>query len=715
MKHFYYWFFLFFSGQTILAQSFDFQPLEAVSFSNGTNHLPFALTGGLEAPQFSTIDLNEDGLLDLLVFDRAGSKIIPFVAEVGEGNSIDYQYAPILERAFPPAYQMLKVVDLNCDGQEDLVTMEPLTSAADVALVAYLRQPNDAGLPQFEPQLLQLIHNSADSLIRIHALDLPAISDVNGDGYQDILYIPQGGIHIQYFENVSPLESNCLIPTFELKDECWGNVTYGLGGTFELFTCESPGDHLLGCAGSTMLLQDFDEDGDQDLFFSGLADQKITRYTNGGDVQDAELIVQDPNWLLNGVPMLNFPAPYLIDYQLNNQQDLIIATNRLGGTGAGIEPTSIYHFDWSTESGEWELQSKDFLIRAMIDHGFRSSPATWDANGDGLIDILLAYNIQDPVFGYRSGLALYLNVGSATDPAFELATEDCGHLLQYQLKGIQPCFGDVNTDGQVDLVMGLENGRLQTFHAMPGPNPLFIPFQDDPLASFQLNGKAKPQIIDVDFDGDNDLICGTKNGTTTLLANMGNNAFQIITDSLGGIFPATYFQENSPYLVPAEEEQFWWYNAQANGQINIYKGKIDEDFQLTQENVGSIDVGANASLTLADLNSDNQAELLLGNIRGGLEIYTAQTPVVSKVQTNNNQQLKLFPNPTTGHISIELPPNAAPFLFQLFDSNGQLIQQQILTQAGLAQIQLPNSATGLCFYQLSSTSQIFTGKLLITQ
>ena len=52
--------------------------------------------GGLNNPQPNPVDLNNDGLLDLLVFDRTGNVLLPFLNTDGA-----YEYAPRVCATFP--------------------------------------------------------------------------------------------------------------------------------------------------------------------------------------------------------------------------------------------------------------------------------------------------------------------------------------------------------------------------------------------------------------------------------------------------------------------------------------------------------------------------------------------------------------------------------------------------------------------------------------
>ena len=69
-------FILFCLPMALAGQNFD--KIDIPVYQNNKQLLlPF--TGGLKAGQFSNIDLNQDGIKDLFVFDRNGDQVLPFI------------------------------------------------------------------------------------------------------------------------------------------------------------------------------------------------------------------------------------------------------------------------------------------------------------------------------------------------------------------------------------------------------------------------------------------------------------------------------------------------------------------------------------------------------------------------------------------------------------------------------------------------------------
>lgn len=694
------------------AQPQQFEPIQFDAFAEDGTRLEHAFTGGMEAPQFRPFLLNADGFEDLLVFDRVGAKLLPFVAEPQGGGNIIYRYAPALEAGLPADLnQLLLVTDLNCDGWADIVSTREETTAADVSLQAYLREP---GFPlQFSAAqpLRQLTQGGQTAALHIHAYDVPVLKDLNGDERSDLLYIPIGGTHLQYYQQVG----DCGALTFELADSCWGNASYTVEADFELQAC-TPGLRAQGCAGSVMFCHDYDNDGDQDLLFSGLYDEHILQLENAGSLSEAKLVSQDISWINEGMGLTRFPSPFFVPYSESQSKDLVVATNLITGQGYSSFNDKVLRFTLGSESDSWTLAEDQFLLDEMIDFGFRSNIALQDVNDDGRSDLLIGYNDRHPVFSYTASIALFINTGTAQQPAFRLQTTDWMGLAAYNFKSIAPAFGDFNGDGEEDLVVGLENGDLRLFFRQ---GDLFQLADGLALHELSLNGLARPAVIDYDRDGLLDLVCGTRDGTISYLENGGSPqapAFTPVTDTLGGIYQSEgFYQECSVALAPKPENENgnWLYYGQRNGKVALYEINSLEEAQLVSPALPGIDFGERPAIRLADLNNNGSLELWSGNARGGVETLEVQM-VNAAQEINNNTPLKIYPNPATRQAWLQLPENFQGGTLRTYNATGQQIASQYL-QKGADQWRLPinHLSPGLYFYQITTKGERFTARLVV--
>jgi hypothetical protein len=168
-------------AQTSTTQ-FGFEFGSVAKVVQGTDTLAHAWVGGLNTPQFSTIDLNGDGQADLYAFDRQTARSYTFlnVAAAG-GTGRRWQYAPDYESLFPgdlSGWVLLR--DYDCDGHADLFTY---ASGGDIRV--FHNVAGTGGRPSFvlaNNQLRFPVANGFISNLNIGSYNTPAIQDVNGDG-----------------------------------------------------------------------------------------------------------------------------------------------------------------------------------------------------------------------------------------------------------------------------------------------------------------------------------------------------------------------------------------------------------------------------------------------------------------------------------------------------------------------------------------------------
>ncbi len=100
---------------------FLFLPLYGLNQNVVDSTLEYPWVGGLNSPQFGKIDINLDGRKDLVIFDRQGNRILPFINN-GIPDSVSYTFHPELASLFPPLHDWVYFYDYDCDGKEDIFT-----------------------------------------------------------------------------------------------------------------------------------------------------------------------------------------------------------------------------------------------------------------------------------------------------------------------------------------------------------------------------------------------------------------------------------------------------------------------------------------------------------------------------------------------------------------------------------------------------------------
>jgi len=174
-------------------------PSTPPTVQHNTQLLGNAWAGGLNNPQFSTIDFDNNGTLDLFVFDRSTNRVLTFINN-NTPNQTSYQFAPQYAAYFPAnMHDWAILTDLNHDGLNDLITY----GVASIQYYTASRQPNNTLLFSLVTTNLRFVSNGTPTPIPANPVDIPAFVDVNKDGDLDILQFDFIGKYMEYYENQS--------------------------------------------------------------------------------------------------------------------------------------------------------------------------------------------------------------------------------------------------------------------------------------------------------------------------------------------------------------------------------------------------------------------------------------------------------------------------------------------------------------------------------
>ena len=636
-----------------------------------------AWAGGLNNPQFSEVDLDGDLIKDLLVFDRTGNVFIPFYNS-GIPNLSSFTYAPQYKSSFPTDASLFVLLrDFNCDGLEDLFTHARNLNNGQNGITVYKALRNTNGSISYVLEKNMLVYNergqSFYSDIYVSNIDLPDINDIDNDGDLDILTFNAGGGYVEYFKNMSVENGwSCDSLVYVKDDNCWGRFfESGISVSLDLSSSIDSCANWTGWsplrsenmnprhAGSTLTSLDINNDGVKELLLGDISFDNINMVINGGNLDTAFAISQVNNFP-SGTTAINiksFPAVYYLDLDNDNVKDLIASPNA-DDISYNDRVAWLYSNSQTSSQPTFNFEQEDFLVNNMIDVGSTAAPTFVDFNGDGLLDLIVGnYGIFQSTFSFRTRLLAFQNIGTAVSPVFKLVNQDFASLQQYNLRRLVPSFGDLDDDGDLDIVIGLEDGTL-IYVANTGSvtNPIF----STPLANyFSIDDgqNVTPQLVDLDRDGDLDLVIGERNGNTNFHENKGTSSspnFSSLPDnqslgqidtriqsiSLEGNSAPFFFDNNGSYLLfmGTESGNVWVYDQIDSNLSNPFR-RISSDFD-------AIDEGKQSILAVADINSDGLPDVCVGNKRGGLAIYSGQMPT-SIISTNNANVFvwELFPNP----------------------------------------------------------------------
>jgi hypothetical protein len=212
--------------------------------------------------------------------------------------------------------------------------------------------------------------------------------------------------------------------------------------------------------------------------------------------------------------------------------------------------------------------------------GGYSAPAFADLDDDGDMDLLLGKYMGDLDHYYE-------NTGSASNPSYTRREGALNPFDKFKYIGYNsiPTFVDIDNDGDMDLVVGGYSESLMFYENMgSASNPSYRRRTDHPMERIDTVGfECAPALLDVDGDGDMDIVMGRREGDLTYYENTGTAT------------RANYIRRE--------------------GALNRFDGIPD--------------VGARSVPTFAKINDDPLMDLVIGNQNGDLDYYYENYGIIS--------------------------------------------------------------------------------------
>ncbi len=710
-------------------------------YTENGDQLWLALMGGLNNPQFSEVDWNNDGINDIFIFDRDGNVPMALINK-GAANEADYHFGAQYIRDFPPVRSWAMMRDFDCDGIMDLFAYSKIPSGITVYKGEYHNDSIKFNL--FEDFLEFPTLNNFLVNIYVSSEDFPAIDDIDGDGDLDILTFGVNGGWVSYYENQSQdMGFGCDSLIFELVDDCWGRF-YESGVTNAITLSPDPDscvgrDTYIGQptapdggvhVGSTLLTFDLDADGDKEIALGDISFTQVVVGFNGGTADTAWMTSQDAMFPSYNEPIdiTIFPANFYLDANNDGVKDLISSPNRLNSS-ENFDNVWLYENLGQNNMPDFNFLKNDFIAGRMIDLGSGSSPTLFDHNSDGLMDLVVGtYGYYQLGGNYDGSIFLYENIGTNELPEYQLTNTNYTNLPEgHNLHGIDVTFGDLDGDGDDDMVFGEEFGKLFYYENTDNGDGIanfqnFDTLDGDDGGQIDIGQHATPFLVDIDRDGLLDLIIGEKNGNLNYWRNVGTTTTALFTEAdnfFGGI-DCREFGYPEGYCDVAVKEidgEYVLFTGSESGNIRRYVHIEDSlavgaPFQQVDSLYGHIVQGRRTRVAIDDINGDGECDFFVGNQRGGLALYSNGEITVSNVIPDTPDfAFNIYPNPTSNQLNISYihPENKAANLI-MFDVLGRDVYQDIIQEN--TQLDVSNWSSGIYFCKIQTGNQSVVQKFI---
>jgi hypothetical protein len=596
-----------------------------------------------ERAKVSFFDVNNDGLIDI-VFGRPGDGTLgywkntgtksnpaftlkdtpstnPFYYVEGFKGSGQNNYFPIID-----------FVDLYGKGMPDVVmadTTDYFTFYSNVGTI---------GNPEYEMKTgpRNGIHGNDpfrdehDTRLNFGFVASPTFVDLDNDDDIDIVVGHFDGT-LSYWENVG----NRTWPVFKQQPGSLNPFNYIAVGTYV-----------------ETAMVDFDKDGDYDLV-CGDSNWKLRYFENTGNEKSpsftSRTLDENP---FDGIAadtatgQMFLLTPYFADIYGTGNLDLIVTNeNRVTGTTASEQGLLFFKNMIDRAKPRYVPQLGSVEMNPLPTTNSKYiAPAFADIDSDGDLDLF---------YGQRSGnIMLCMNRGNATHPVFGekvFLKDNSGNVIVISSRStdlssgiarVTVALADVNNDGKMDMLLGENRGNIY-FYENTGTSTSYE-FTAKTGGANPFNGitdcrdKCAVALADLNNDGKYDLILGHQYSGLVYYENTGGANTPAYTQRTGtGTNPNPFDgivtdSKNSPTFADADKD----------GDLDMVIGQhssIYKDGMLKYyENTGSstaptfvaragnknpfetIEFGRELKAVFADINSDGELELIVGETFGEL-------------------------------------------------------------------------------------------------
>lgn len=613
------------------------------------NGEPFRMfSGGFNNPEHQFVDIDDDNDYDLFILNSDG--YYSFLRNTGT-----LQIPVFEEENFPAGLELLNwyfFCDLDADGVTDCLTGAPGN------LVRVFSGSENSGVVSFILSSDTLFTSNGAPLIS-ESVSNPALADIDDDGDFDFFITDQSG-SVLFYENTGTPQNY----QFTFVTDSWQDILIVGGG--------KSGKH----GAASIEFCDIDNDNDLDLYWGDFFSGSIYFIRNKGIniVPDMEL-ESDVYPIEKPVSTNGFNMPRFVDIDGDNDLDLFVSVL--------YDPTVSQGVIFLQNDGNATTPSFTFMTDRYLngfDVGTKSVLCFADMDNDFDADLIVG-DEKNP-----DGSLYYLeNTGTNKIPEFIL--RDTIYTGYENDLSIAPTVMDIDYDGDYDIIAGTFLGEVKLIENTGTPQSAqfsgAVDLLDGAGEKIKFSNYSRPHVVDLDNDGDLDLIIGGFNGKLTVYLNEGDNS------GVSFIQKADIFENID--IGDMSNVSSAWYSGNNSGKDIIVGNRAGELYLIPKTGIGfSTEFGEPELISLIpfegreaapafyDIDYDGDEDLFLGSIRGGITYYENREITGLQAIENNiprSYKLQAYPNPFNGGVNIKLTGDQQIRSIQIFDILGSKIDE----------------------------------------
>ncbi|MGD8328976.1 MAG: VCBS repeat-containing protein [Acidobacteriota bacterium] len=562
--------------------------------------------GGFNLPRPHLVDIDADGDLDLFVqeyssavmlFENVGSATEPrFVWRTDKYENLDvgewYHFA-----------------DVDGDGAFDLLAEQRFS------LIRFWRNDGEPGRPQFELVTESLLDTDGEAIFSDRQ-NIPKVGDIDCDGRLDLMLGRLEGTITRY--EAEGVDEHGAPKFRHVTDRFQDIEIIGQVIGDEPVADASPMSRRPTMHGAnTMALEDIDGDGDLDLFWGDFFEPGLLFIENTGSCTTPNLR-SEPEAFPRNAPIATsgYNAPAFGDLDDDGDNDLLV-----GALGGAYNPnsTTIDNFLFLEQKSPdtFDVVTRRFV--SQLDVGSETFPTFADLDGDGDLDLLIGNKIQ-PDDNETGKLFRFENIGTPAEPRFRLRGAMPQFTGQYHFA---PAVGDLDGDGDLDMIMGTWQDAMWLVINEGNADAPRWAIADEAAVTLSRGRNATPTLGDIDGDGDLDLFVGESSGDINFYRNDGGASapeFVLVSDKFGNIDAG---RRSVPTLVDID----------GDGDLDLVIGSEADGLMLYRNDGSATApefvrdesfapaVHPFSAPAFADVDGDGDVDLFVGGIGGGLLYY----------------------------------------------------------------------------------------------